>query len=99
MNQPYKKSESMSPLETPCHNLPINQYTSYFSLGNTINNETRINYTDKLSNFVHRFSRQLNVNGNEKNWIKQKTNRFSLEETHKVYHNYKHMKKDEKSNK
>ena len=59
-----------------------NQYTSYFSLGNTFKDEAKVSYSDKLSTFVHRFSQQLHVSDLNKNMLKQHMKRFSLEGKH-----------------
>lgn len=73
-----KDAEPMSPLIV-AQPTPINQYTSYFSLGNTFRDEAKASYTDRLSAFVHRFSQQ--IHGNDPSIkLKQHMKRFSLED-------------------
>lgn len=75
--------------------LPTNNYTSYFSLGNTFKDKAKVSYTDKLSTFVHRFSQQLTANDINKNMLKQHMKRFSLEDKNLKIGPFKKHRKDD----
>lgn len=78
-SKPESKQSALLSHKTSIGCPPTNQYTSYFSLSNTFKDGERVNYTDKLSRLVHRFSQQLPNNYIEKETLKQHMKRFSLE--------------------
>lgn len=58
----------------------LDRKLDYFSLGNTFSNNTaKISYTDRLNNFVQRFSQELTVNSKQKEELLTYKKRLSYE--------------------
>ena len=69
-----------SPIEKPIE-LIDNQKLGYFSLGNTFNKNTENgSYTDRLNNFVQRFSHELSLDPHQKLELLNCKKRFSEQE-------------------
>lgn len=68
----------MSPTDIKTTKIVEKEKRSYFSLGNTFYGTTdRNSYTNKLDNFVQRFSHDLTINAKLKNDLLNHKKRFS----------------------
>lgn len=79
-SKPESKQSGLFSHKTSLHYVPVNQYTSYFSLSNTFRDDKCVSYSDKLSRLVHRFSQQLPESNIEREALKHHMKRFSLED-------------------
>ena len=74
-------SEIFSPILQSDKYLPQLEKANYFTLRNKIKNPVeKPNYTDRLNNFIQRFSQQLSIDSEQKQVFDGYRKRFSVED-------------------
>lgn len=100
-NAPSKlNTELFSPVLNSPDRLQHIERVNYYTLRNNIKNPIeKGNYTDRLNNFIQRFSQQLTVEKEEKNILNAYKKRFSLEDEDKSNKKCHYKKSDGSNNK
>lgn len=90
-----KNSELFSPGLKPNKYFKSLELFNYHTLKSTFNNQPdKGNYTDRLDNFIQRFSQELNLDSDQKQTLKEYKKRFSLEDKEETDNKYQSIKPD-----